>query len=126
MSFTGTGLNPGGTVDAVLHSAMMNLGTFTIAANGTVTGRVTIPSSTPVGTHTFVLSFPAGELQTTLTVTTVATTQTESTPITSSTSLAQTGLVNGWMIPVSLLTVSAGAILVTARRRRIARLSRFL
>ncbi|HSF27165.1 MAG TPA: fibronectin type III domain-containing protein [Actinomycetes bacterium] len=51
----GSGFGPDEPVSATLHSTPVDLGTLTAAADGTVTGTVTIPADTPAGDHTIQL-----------------------------------------------------------------------
>jgi hypothetical protein len=55
-SLCGSGYRPGARVKLVLHSTPTPLGTMTADANGMIDGSVTIPSSTPDGSHTVTAS----------------------------------------------------------------------
>lgn len=56
VDFSVTGFAPGSPVLAELHSTVVTLGTFTASSQGTVAGRVRIPSSVPAGSHTLVFT----------------------------------------------------------------------
>jgi LPXTG-motif cell wall-anchored protein len=56
LTLTGQGWLPGSQVDLTLFSTPVPLGTATVAADGSFTKTVTIPSSTPPGNHTIVMS----------------------------------------------------------------------
>uniref|UniRef100_A0A942SZ24 Phosphatase PAP2 family protein n=1 Tax=Neobacillus citreus TaxID=2833578 RepID=A0A942SZ24_9BACI len=52
LELAGTGLAAGSTLQVVLHSDPVTVGTLTVAADGTVSGSVTIPADTGAGAHT--------------------------------------------------------------------------
>ncbi|MCC8907267.1 phosphatase PAP2 family protein [Curtobacterium sp. GD1] len=52
LALAGTGFTPGASVRVVLHSTPVTVGTLTVAADGTVSGSVTIPAGTATGAHT--------------------------------------------------------------------------
>lgn len=51
VDLTGTGFDPGETVDFTLHSSPVDLGTATADSNGNVTFTATIPADTAAGSH---------------------------------------------------------------------------
>jgi membrane-associated phospholipid phosphatase len=60
LALAGTGFTAGSTLQVVLHSAPVTVGTLTVAADGTVSGAVTIPAGTSVGAHTIDLVDASG------------------------------------------------------------------
>lgn len=52
LALAGTGLTAGASYQVVLHSDPVVVGTLTAAADGTVSGSVTIPAGTTAGAHT--------------------------------------------------------------------------
>ncbi|WIB00707.1 phosphatase PAP2 family protein [Curtobacterium sp. MCBA15_012] len=60
IALRGTGLPAGATLRVVLRSDPVTVGTLTVAADGTATGSVTIPATTPAGTHTLDLVDTSG------------------------------------------------------------------
>jgi hypothetical protein len=51
VTISGSGFAPGSTVVLTVHSTPVNLGTATVAADGTFTATVTLPSNLPAGSH---------------------------------------------------------------------------
>ena len=60
LALAGTGLTPGASLHVVLHSDPVTVGTVTVAADGTVSGSVTIPATTATGSHTIDLVDASG------------------------------------------------------------------
>lgn len=60
LALAGTGFTAGSSLRVVLHSAPVTVGTLTVAADGTVAGRVTIPAGTAPGAHTIDLVDASG------------------------------------------------------------------
>ncbi|WP_144710092.1 phosphatase PAP2 family protein [Curtobacterium pusillum] len=60
LALAGTGFTAGSTLQVVLHSDPVAVGTLTVAADGTVSGAVTIPAGTAVGAHTIDLVDASG------------------------------------------------------------------
>jgi hypothetical protein len=56
LGFSGKGFWAGETVDIVVYSDPVNLGSVVADGNGNVSGTVTIPRTLPVGAHTLVLT----------------------------------------------------------------------
>lgn len=125
---------PGSDVTAVLHSDPVTLGTLTADASGTVTGNLTIPATTELGSHTLELSGTAPDstartVSTSLTVGDPSTSTTSATSSTSSTgssssdtstvaALARTGLQVLRLVVIAGLLFGAGVFLVSSSRRR--------
>ncbi|QKS12484.1 phosphatase PAP2 family protein [Curtobacterium sp. Csp1] len=60
IALRGTGLAAGATLQVVLHSDPVTVGTLTVGADGTATGSVTIPAGTAAGSHTLDLVDASG------------------------------------------------------------------
>ncbi len=60
IALRGTGLPAGATLQVVLHSDPVTVGTLTVGADGTATGSVTIPAGTAAGSHTLDLVDASG------------------------------------------------------------------
>jgi len=58
MGILASGLTPGEGVEFVVMSTPTLLGTFTVAANGTINGQVSLPSNIALGNHTLVVASP--------------------------------------------------------------------
>ncbi|MCP2638452.1 phosphatase PAP2 family protein [Microbacterium sp. HD4P20] len=56
IAVSGAGFTPGETVDVVLHSAPVTVGTAVVAASGEFSVVVTIPADTTAGTHSIVVT----------------------------------------------------------------------
>lgn len=52
VTMSGSGFQPGSTVRLTVYSAPVDLGTATVAADGTFSKTVTLPSGLPAGSHT--------------------------------------------------------------------------
>jgi len=106
---TAEGLTPGGEVAVELHSTPVLLAVLRADAAGAIDTVVTVPASTPVGTHTVV-------------VVDRTTGATQSAPIRVTAAggrLAVTGpATTGALLLVSVLLIGAGVTAVTAHRRR--------
>ena len=59
MGILASGLTPGDRVEFVVMSTPTLLGTFTVAANGTINGQVSLPSNIALGNHTLVVASPS-------------------------------------------------------------------
>jgi hypothetical protein len=59
----GSGFNDGETVDVVLHSDPVTIGSLTADSTGAVSGSVTIPNSTPLGSHELYLEGAASGVE---------------------------------------------------------------
>ncbi len=60
LALAGTGLPAGATLQVVLHSDPVVVGTLTVGADGTATGSVVIPADAAVGAHTLDLVDASG------------------------------------------------------------------
>ncbi|SDQ27558.1 Membrane-associated phospholipid phosphatase [Curtobacterium sp. UNCCL20] len=60
LALAGTGFTAGSSLQVVLHSDPVTVGTLTVAADGTVSGSVTIPAGTATGAHTIDLADASG------------------------------------------------------------------
>jgi len=59
MGILASGLTPGDRVEFVVMSTPTLLGAFTVAANGTINGQVSLPSNIALGNHTLVVASPS-------------------------------------------------------------------
>jgi alpha-L-fucosidase len=127
---TGSGFTPCAEVTLTLHSDPVALGTVTADATGAFSKPVTIPASTPAGSHTITGTAGSTNGIVTLTVTAAGTTTSAGSGSSSSTAavtpaqsggpLAFTGAHAALYSGLGLLLVLAGgAVAYLARRRRL-------
>lgn len=69
LSVNGLGFEPGETVDLVLHSTPVTIGTPVAGAAGTIAGAFTVPGSVTPGAHTLVATGQSSERSVSVTVT---------------------------------------------------------
>ena len=119
LTLTGTGFGPGTTVTGVAYSDPVVLGRATATSTGTVSLRVTIPSTLPAGTHTLQLQGvdPSGDrrvLSATVQVTSSATTA-RGTP---TGGLPRTGQQTRDLLLIAGALLGAGLLVEGTRQRR--------
>jgi hypothetical protein len=138
VTVTGSGWEPGSTVDVELHSTPVALGSVVADSSGTISQSFTVPATTELGAHTISLTgTPAGgsssqtvTVSADLTVAAAAAvvtdpvsdpTQLDSTGTTDTgstgSSLPVTGTLVGPALALGGFLVLAGAALVTSTRR---------
>ena len=111
MTVSGTGFNPGETVDFIMHSEPVLLGSVTSDAKGVATLAFTVPAKAEVGLHTIdMIGQTSGKaLKTSLQVTQQSTTTT-STTVAATTTVAPTTTVSSSAAPtVAPTTVPSGS-----------------
>ena len=128
MTVSGTGFNPGETVDFIMHSEPVLLGSVTSDAKGVATLAFTVPAKAEVGLHTIdMIGQTSGKaLKTSLQVTQQSTTTT-STTVAATTTVAPTTTVSSSAAPtVAPTTVPSGSdeLPVTGWRRESHRAAR--
>jgi hypothetical protein len=110
ITVSGQGFGANEPVNVDLHSTPVLLATPQTDANGTFTTTVTIPSNTPMGTHTITATGQQSGVVTSLQITVAS----------SSSSLPFTGA--GAVIPLSAsgaaMVIAGGLTLIGVRRRR--------
>lgn len=116
ITIAGTGFTPGDSVSVVVHSDRVDLGSFTVAADGTLAASWTIPVAFDVGAHTIVVTLPDGStVEATFTIAAAA-----ASGAAGSDALATTGAELPLAIGgIALLLLVVGGVLV-ARRRLVA------
>lgn len=115
---TGTGVQPHAKVTLVLHSTPVTLGTVKADASGAFSATVTIPSSTPVGAHTIVVTAKAAgtaDVTGSTPLTVVALPATDPGDQLAATGSASAGLGG---IAAALVLAGAGAVLFARRATR--------
>jgi endo-1,4-beta-xylanase len=105
LTVSATGATAGDAAQVVLHSSPVVLATGKVAADGTFTVKVRIPSSTPAGQHTIELALPGGSVTVPLTVTAA-----------DPSSLASTGSDVRAIALVAVLALLLGGLAVVVRR----------
>lgn len=65
ITVTGTGLPAGSSIDIVLHSNPVDLGTYAVGSDGTFTQSITIPANTIPGAHQIIITATGPGLVTT-------------------------------------------------------------
>jgi hypothetical protein len=111
VTISGTGFNPGETVDFIMHSEPVLLGSVTSDAKGVATLAFTVPAKAEVGLHTIdMIGQTSGKaLKTSLQVTQQSTTTT-STTVAATTTVAPTTTVSSSAAPtVAPTTVPSGS-----------------
>jgi hypothetical protein len=111
VTVSGTGFNPGETVDFIMHSEPVLLGSVTSDAKGVATLAFTVPAKAEVGLHTIdMIGQTSGKaLKTSLQVTQQSTTST-STTVAATTTVAPTTTVSSSAAPtVAPTTVPSGS-----------------
>jgi hypothetical protein len=115
VTVTGDGFNPGENVDFTLHSSPIHLATVPAAATTVASATLTIPASTPAGTHTIVIDglSSGNELSVSINVTVAGRS-------TSASGLPFTGAAAA--IPLTgagaAMVIAGGLTLMAVRRRR--------
>ena len=113
VTISGTGFNPGETVDFIMHSEPVLLGSVTSDAKGVATLAFTVPAKAEVGLHTIdMIGQTSGKaLKTSLQVTQQSTTTTStSTTVAATTTVAPTTTVSSGAAPtVAPTTVPSGS-----------------
>ena len=100
-----SGLTPGETVEFVIMSTPTLLGTYTVAANGTIKSQAALPTGIGLGNHTLVVASPTVQASLGLKVTAGA--------------LPATGVDSSrGPISVALWLLAGGAFVAVIRRRR--------
>jgi lysophospholipase L1-like esterase len=129
VAFTASGLTPGDEVEVWLHSDPVLLARATVAGDGTVSARATIPAGTEPGAHRLYVLAPATLASAALTVAPAAAVVPPASALPASdaalvttaraTALARTGLeLPEWLVPAGLGVVLAGVVLLLAGSRR--------
>ena len=120
MAISGAGFASGASVDFVLYSTPVALGTLTASTAGVVTGTLQIPAATPSGQHTIVASVGGVEVaRIAVTVTGLAAAGSVADSATGS--LASTGVQNlvPWLGGAgALILAGLAAMLIRLRLRR--------
>ncbi len=114
VTFVGTGFTAGEKVGAVVNSDPVDLGSFTVAADGTLSIGWRVPADFAVGAHTIVITLADG------TTVTGSFTVTAAAVASGNAALATTGAeLPLAMVALALMLVVAGGV-IAARRRRAA------
>jgi LPXTG-motif cell wall-anchored protein len=127
LDISGAGWDPDTHVDLVLHSNPVDLGSESVASDGTFATTITIPSETAAGTHTIEVSGTEGGAAVTKTVqlTVVSASGSQSTTGGTSNSSGSGGgslpRTGGSPIPLVLIGVAllAGGGVLVRRRARV-------
>ena len=114
LTLEGVGFAPGETVDVTLHSAPVDLGSFTADEDGAVAATVTIPAHVEPGLHTIAMVGRTSGTELEVSVEVLAAAAAPGDPV----PLPATGSHTGELTVAAVALVAAGWALVFAGRRR--------
>lgn len=119
-TLSGSGMEPGETVNLQVFSSPIELGTTQADASGNFTATVTLPSSLAAGQHTIVATGETSGTTASFAITVAASTTSATVP-SNSTGLAFTGADIGALAGVGALAIALGGLFILSTRRRRSR-----